>query len=53
MSKVKIKKKLPKGKRVKFETDANKRLSNATDKFTENYLQFYDDIKVPFKRYDW
>ena len=23
------------------------------NKFTEKYLQYYDDIKIPSKRYDW
>lgn len=53
--KVKILKKLPKSKCKK-----NTKLSShkkttlpPVNKFTEKYLDYYDDIKIPTKRYDW
>ena len=47
MKKVKIRKKLPKGK-VKFKLNKNfQKKSPEQDRFKDNYLQFYDDIKIP------
>lgn len=52
MAKVKIVKKLKKGKVSK-----PKRIAKASfqqsNQFTENYLKFYDDIKISSKKYDW
>lgn len=53
MAKIKIVKKLPKAKKkhkrkVSFTVPAK-----PTNKFTDKYLEFYDDIKIPSKRYDW
>lgn len=54
MAKVKIIKKLPKGKyKIKKKTAPTKTTASCTNQFTEKYLQFYDDIKIPSKRYDW
>ena len=53
MAKIKVVKKLRKGK-IKAKTLNNKKVVAApTNKFTDNYLQFYDDIKIPSRRYDW
>lgn len=53
MPKVKIRKKLPKGK-IKIELDPNFKASGKPkEQFKDNYLNFYDDIKVSSKRYDW
>lgn len=53
MAKIKVIKKLPKQnknykRKVEFKLPAEKQ-----DKFKENYLQFYDDIKIPSKKHDW
>ena len=53
MTKIKIVKKLPTSKKkhkrkVSFTTPAK-----PSNKFTDKYLEFYDDIKIPSKRYDW
>ena len=54
MSKVKIVKKLPKGKtKPKLINLEKKPKPKATNNFTDNYLKFYDDIKIPSRRYDW
>lgn len=54
MSKIKIVKKLSKGKyKIKKRTNPSKTVAQTTNQFTEKYLQFYDDIKIPSKRYDW
>lgn len=53
MAKIKILKKLPKSKQ-KFKKNTNfKHVSKPQDKFKDKYLEFYDDIKIPTKRYDW
>ena len=53
MTKIKVVKKLRKGK-VKTKTLSNKKVvATPTNKFTDKYLQFYDDIKIPSRRYDW
>jgi len=53
MAKVKISKKLKKGK-TKFKTIiGNKSTQKQTNTFKEKYFEFYDDIKTPTKRYDW
>lgn len=53
MAKVKILKKAPKSK-CKLKKNPNfKPVSQPQDKFKDKYLEFYDDIKIPSKRYDW
>jgi len=53
MAKVKILKKLPKSKK-KFEKSTNfKPITPKEDKFKDKYLNFYDDIKISSRRYDW
>lgn len=54
MAKIKVVKKLRKGK-VKAKTLSNKKVSpvKPTNQFADKYLQFYDDIKIPSRRYDW
>jgi hypothetical protein len=53
MKKPKILKKLPKSPK-KFKKNTNfKSTPKPQDNFTENYLKFYDDVKIPSKRYDW
>lgn len=53
MAKIKVLKKLPKTKQ-KFKKNASfKPISRVENKFTDKYLEFYDDIKIPSKRYDW
>lgn len=61
MPKIKILKKLPK-KNKKFEKIIDEKTKNKTlktnqskqfDAQIEKYLQFYDDIKISNKRYDW
>ena len=53
MAKIKVVKKLPKGK-VKAKSKVRKQtVAKPTNQFTDKYLQFYDDIKIPSRRYDW
>lgn len=53
MAKIKVVKKLRKGK-VKAKTLSNKKVPiKQTNQFADKYLQFYDDIKIPSRRYDW
>ena len=53
MAKIKISKKLKKG-RTKFKTITPKKAEQKpTNNFKEKYFEFYDDIKTPTKRYDW
>ena len=51
--KVKVLKKLPKGKIGKTSTNKIKQPNRAQNKFAENYLNFYDDIKTPTRKNDW
>lgn len=56
MSKVKILKKPRKSKKIDkslIVTGKVKRTMPMQDKYANKYLAFYDDIKVPSKRYDW
>ena len=53
MAKIKIVKKLKKNKNYKRKVSFTPKQTPTTNKFTEDYLKFYDDIKVPTKRYDW
>ena len=34
-------------------TPKSKAKPNQADLFVEKYLEFYDDIKIPTRRYDW
>ena len=53
MAKIKILKKLPQqNKNYKRKISFTPK-PTTTNKFTEDYLKFYDDIKIPTKRYDW
>jgi len=53
MVKIKILKKLPKSKK-KFKLDPKfKANAPKVDKFKDRYLDFYDDIKISSRRYDW
>lgn len=51
MAKIKIIKKLPKSKK-KIKSNKVSPFKQ-TNNFTNKYLEFYDDIKIPTKRYDW
>ena len=52
MSKDKILKRLPKSKKVKIRKKVRK--SNYPSNNTnDKYLNFYDDIKISSKKYDW
>ncbi|HIU06841.1 MAG TPA: hypothetical protein IAC46_04600 [Candidatus Onthoplasma faecigallinarum] len=54
MAKIKILKKLPKNKKItKKSTNIQHSNNNYYDKNKEKYLEYYDDIKIPSKRYDW
>lgn len=53
MAKVKILKKLPKGKMPSKKPTTHKTVSQPTNKFTDKYLEFYDDIKIPSRKYHW
>lgn len=53
MKKAKILKKLPKTKQKNRKIANKKILEKPQNKFTDKYLEFYDDIKIPPKRYDW
>lgn len=53
MAKIKIIKKLPKAKKKQKATKKVVSPFKETNKFTDKYLEFYDDIKIPTKRYDW
>lgn len=54
MAKIKIVKKLPENKnykrKISFTPPKNPQPQN---KFADDYLKFYSDIKIPSKRYDW
>ena len=60
MKRVKILKSLPKSKTKKYNDSTKKSISHITptnyseaDRFKDQYLSYYDDIKVSTKRYDW
>jgi len=53
MAKIKILKKLPKQNTEYKKKVSFKPVKTTTNKFTDDYLKFYDDIKVPSRRYDW
>ena len=53
MKKVKILKKLPKSKTKIKKNEKFTPKSKKEDKFKENYLSYYDDIKVSSKKFDW
>ena len=50
---IKIVKELPKAKNYKRKVSFEPKKTAPVNKFTEDYLKFYDDIKIPTKRYDW
>lgn len=55
MAKVKILKKLPKSK-TKISKQKGKVIPHdkaTTNSFADNYLRFYDDIKINSRRNDW
>ena len=53
MKKPKIIKKLPKSKSKSNKSAKFQTKPKQENKFADNYLQFYDDIKLPSKRHDW
>lgn len=54
MPKIKVLKKLPKNKKNTKKTINIQHVNNKSyDKNKEKYLEFYDDLKIPSKRYDW
>ncbi len=54
MKKIKILKHLPKNQKSQKNYTKEKPYKNTEkDKKNENYLQFYDDIKISSKKYDW
>ncbi len=53
IQKVKIVKKLPHDKNYKRKVSFTPKPKPTTNKFADDYLKFYDDIKIPSKRYDW
>lgn len=52
MAKIKIVKKLPQNKNYKRKVSFTPK-PMPTNKFADDYLKFYDDIKIPSRRYDW
>ena len=54
MAKIKIVKKLKQKKNYKRKVSFTPlKNSPPQNKFTDEYLKFYTDIKVPSRRYDW
>lgn len=53
VEKVKILKELPKSKYTPKVVPTKKPKAKQPEKFKDSYLNFYDDIKVPTRRYDW
>ena len=53
MARIKILKKPPKSKYTPKVRPTKKPTPEKQDKFKDSYLNFYDDIKVPSRRYDW
>ena len=53
IQKVKILKSQPKSKYVPKVRPTRKPIPEKQDKFKDNYLNFYDDIKISSRRYDW
>ena len=55
--KVKVSKKPKKGKvknlKLLKKNNPQKQTQPVDNKFKDKYLEFYDDIKVSTKRYDW
>lgn len=55
MAKIKILKKLPKSK-TKYSKQKGRVIPHdkvSTNNFADNYLRFYDDIKINSRRNDW
>lgn len=53
MAKIKILKKLPKSKVKYSKKKSTKQPVDTSSKYADEYLKFYDDIKIPTRRYDW
>jgi len=53
MARIKIQKKPRKSKYTPKVRPTKKPAMEKQDKFKDNYLNFYDDIKVSTRRYDW
>lgn len=53
VEKVKILKELPKSKYMPKVKPTKKPTVQKQDRFKDNYLNFYDDIKISTRRYDW
>ena len=53
MPKVKVLKKLPKSRTKIKPTGKISQPKQDTNPYADQYLKFYDDIKIPTKRYDW
>ena len=51
--KVKIVKKLKKGKVPKSTKGGKKLIVKPQNNYAEKYLEFYDDIKTPTRKNDW
>ena len=51
--KVKVVKKLKKGKVTKPKPLKNKPTAKPQNTYAEKYLEFYDDIKTPSRKNDW
>ena len=52
MAKIKVLKRAKKSKKIK-NIKLKKSYTKSTNKYSDNYLAFYDDIKVSSKKYDW
>ncbi len=52
MSKIKILKRLPKSKKIKS-TKKMRKSNYSSNNANDKYLNFYDDIKISSKKYDW
>lgn len=55
MKKIKVLKSLPENKKSLSKTYKKNRKYKymEKDKFSDKYLQYYDDIKIPSQKYDW
>ena len=53
MARIKIQKRPRKSKYTPKVRPTKKPAMEKQDKFKDNYLNFYDDIKVSTRRYDW
>ena len=54
MKKIKVLKHLPKGKENKTTYNKTRKYKYSNkDKTNEKYLEYYDDIKISSKKFDW